>query len=147
MSKKPPGRTHQRDVESVTTAVTRISADSNTMMSHRLLQVDQELQIISSSHNLRIIQLLQSNATTEEEKSFLLHEGDLLRKRLAANKAQREQSSQPPKPPQASKPRLWLQLFLVSNLLLVIYMLTTMTVTKLRILVSHFYHLIPSNLS
>ena len=33
-------------------------------------------------------------------KEFLLHEGDLLRKRLAANKAQREQSSQAPKPSQ-----------------------------------------------
>ena len=31
----------------------------------------------------------------------LLHEGDLLRKRLAANNAQREQSSQAPKPSQA----------------------------------------------
>ena len=79
------------------------------MMSHRLLQVDQELQIASSSHNLRVIQLLQSNATSEVEKSlvdnyykeFLLHEGDLLRERLAANKAQREQSSQAPKPSQA----------------------------------------------
>lgn len=79
-------------------------------MSHRLLQVDQELQIASSSHNLRIIQLLQSNATSEEEKSlvddyykeFLLHEGDLLRKRLAANKAQREQSSNASKPSQAN---------------------------------------------
>ena len=80
------------------------------MISHRLLQVDQELQIASSSHNLRIIQLLQSNATSEEEKSlvndyykeFLLHEGDLLRKRLAANKAQREQSSNASKPSQAN---------------------------------------------
>ena len=88
VSKKPAGRSHQRDVESVATAVTEISADSNTMISHRLLQVDQELQIASSSHNLRIIQLLQSNATSEEEKSlvddyykeFLLHEGDLLRR-------------------------------------------------------------------
>ena len=110
VSKKPAGRSHQRDVESVATAVTKISADSNTMMSHRLLQVDQELQIASSSHNLRIIQLLQSNATSEEEKSlvddyykeFLLHEGDLLRKRLAANKAQREQSSNASKPSQAN---------------------------------------------
>ena len=42
VSKKLPGRTHQRDVESVATAVPMISADSNTMMSHRLLQVDQE---------------------------------------------------------------------------------------------------------
>ena len=109
VSKKPPGRTHQRDVESVATAVTEISAGSNTMMSHRLLQVDQELQIANSSHNLRIIQLLQSNATSEEEKSlvddyykeFLLQEGDLLRKRLATNKAQRELSSQALKPSQA----------------------------------------------
>ena len=96
--------------ESVATAVTKTSADSNTMMSHRLLQVDQELQITSSSHNLRIIQLLQSNATSEEEKSlvddynkeFLLHEGELLRERLAANKAQREQSSNASKPSQAN---------------------------------------------
>ena len=110
VSKKPAGRSHQRDVESVATAVTKISADSNTMMSHRLLQVDQELQIASSSHNLRIIQLLQSNATSEEEKSlvddyykeFLLYEEDLLRKRLAANKAQREQSSNASKPSQAN---------------------------------------------
>ena len=110
VSKKPAGRSHQRDVESVATAVTKISADSNTMMSHRLLQVDQELQIASSSHNLRIIQLLQSNATSEEEKSlvddyykeFLLHERDLLRKRLAANKAQREQSSNGSNPSQAT---------------------------------------------
>lgn len=101
MSKKPPGRNHQRDREATDSMATKTTSNNNTMMSHRLIQVDQELQIANSSHNLRIIELLRMNATTEEEineaneyyREFLLHEGELLKKRLAANKATREKEA------------------------------------------------------
>jgi hypothetical protein len=101
ISKKPPGRSHQRERESSESTETKTTSNNNTMMSHRLIQVDQELQIANSSHNLRIIELLRMNATTQEEitvadeyyKEFLLHEGDLLKKRLAIQKATREKEA------------------------------------------------------
>ena len=101
VSKKPPGRNHQREREATDSTATKTTSNNNTMMSHRLIQVDQELQIANSSHNLRIIELLKLNASTEEEinvaneyyNEFLLHEGDLLKKTLAINKANREKEA------------------------------------------------------
>ena len=109
--KKPPGRVVQRARETCDSTMTKTTSDNNTMMSHRLIQIDQELQIANSSHNLRIIELLQRNAVTDEEKDnvnecmreYLIHEGDLLRKRLATNKSLREKPNQPT---QASQPSI-----------------------------------------
>lgn len=98
VSKKPPGRNHQRDRETTDSVVNKTTSDSNTMMSHRLIQVDQELLIAKSSHNLRIIELMMKNANTDEEideandcyKEYLLHESTVLKQTLAANRALRE---------------------------------------------------------
>lgn len=94
MSKKPPGRNYQRAREAT-------DSNNSTMLAHRLIQVDQELHIANSSHNLRIIEWLRLNATTDDEideaneycKEFLLHKGALLKKRLATNKATREKEA------------------------------------------------------
>ena len=101
VSKKPPGRNHQRDRETTISVVNKTTSDSNTMMSHRLIQVDQELLIAKSSHNLRIIELMMKNANTDEEiddanecyKEYLLHESAVLKKTLADNRALREKEA------------------------------------------------------
>lgn len=101
VSKKPPGRSLQRHRESSDSTVTRTTVDNNTMMSQRLIQVENELEIANSSHNFRIIELLQRNAVTDDEKAlannyyreYLLHESELLAKRLAEFKAVRENAA------------------------------------------------------
>jgi hypothetical protein len=101
MSTKPPGRNVQRDRENTESIVTKTAAAGNTMMSQRIVQMDQELAIASSAHQLQIMDRLQQNAVTTEEKNdaaelyreYLLDEADGVRKILADKRAKREREA------------------------------------------------------
>ena len=97
--KKPHGRVMQRDKADKENSATKTAVDQNTLMSHHLLQVEQELKLSVSAHDLQLIQLLQKNAKTAEDQEFsewcmqehLEGEKDALRERLLKNKNLREQ--------------------------------------------------------
>ena len=101
MSKKPPGRNVQRDRENNESITTKTTTDGNTMMSQRIVQMDQELAIASSAHQLQIMDRLQKNAVTIEEKNdaaelyreYLLNEAESVRQVLAEKRAKREREA------------------------------------------------------
>ena len=95
--KKPPGRNVQRQREHTDTINTKTVADGNAMLSQRIVQMNAELAIASSAHQLQIIDRLQKNARTAEEiedaadlyREYLLDEAETLRKSLADKRAKR----------------------------------------------------------
>lgn len=97
-SKKPPGRALQRERAHNETTTSRASSNSNTMLSHRILQSEGELKIAQSAHDLKMINLLRANADTDEKKEkvdeyyteYLLKESDLLDERMRESRNQRE---------------------------------------------------------
>lgn len=97
VSKKPPGRNVQRQREQTDTINTKTVADGNTMLSQRIVQMNAELAIASSAHQLQIIDRLQKNAKTAEEiedaadlyREYLQDEAETVRKSLAEKRAKR----------------------------------------------------------
>ena len=97
-SKKPPGRVLQRERANNDTTISRVSSDSNTMLSHRIVQSDREVRIVESTHDLKMINILRANADTDEKlqqvneyyEEFLLNESELLGERMKERRALRE---------------------------------------------------------
>ena len=68
VSKRPGGRTVQREKATMESVVAKQSSDSNSMQAHHLLQVDTELECIMSERDLKLIISLERMATTQERK-------------------------------------------------------------------------------
>ena len=98
-SKKPPGRVLQRERANNETTTSRVTTDTNTLVSHRIVQGDREARIVQSTYDLKMINILKANADTDEKlervneyyEEFLINESDLLGERMREQRALREQ--------------------------------------------------------
>ena len=68
VSKRPGGRTVQREKATMESVVAKQSSDTNSMQAHHLLQVDLELECTMSARDLMLIKDLEKRAYTQEEK-------------------------------------------------------------------------------
>ena len=62
------GRNKQRERANSETSIQKSTSDTNTMRSHHLLQVDEELSMARSTYDLKIIEMLIKSANTDEKK-------------------------------------------------------------------------------
>lgn len=67
-NKKPHGRSEQRNQEVQSVSANKIKSDNNTLLSHHVSQVEEEIRISSSAHDLNFINMYTLNAVSEEEK-------------------------------------------------------------------------------
>jgi hypothetical protein len=68
--KKPPGRINQRATSDMIGSATKTLVDHNTLMAHHLVQMEKEMKVTVTAHNLKYINILIDTAVTEEEKEF-----------------------------------------------------------------------------
>ena len=66
------GRNVQRERANADTSIKRSTSDSNTMKSHHLLQVDEEISMSRSAYDLKVIEMLMKCADTEIKKVNLI---------------------------------------------------------------------------
>ena len=62
------GRNKQRERANADTSIKKSTSDTNTMISHHLLQMDGELSMARSNYDLKVIQMLIKNADTDVKK-------------------------------------------------------------------------------
>ncbi len=67
-SRRPPGRTSQREKVTMESSVAKQNSDANSMRAQHLLQVDEELEMNRSARDLQVIDNLSRTATTEAQK-------------------------------------------------------------------------------
>lgn len=68
MTSNLSGRNKQRERANSETTIQKSTSDTNTMRSHHLLQVDEELSMARSTYDLKIIEMLIKSANTDEKK-------------------------------------------------------------------------------
>jgi hypothetical protein len=64
-NKKPHGRSVQRAEEAQSQSATKVKSDNNSILSHHVLQVEEELRISSSTHDICVVDLYTRNAVTD----------------------------------------------------------------------------------
>jgi hypothetical protein len=93
--KKSIGRASQRDRGMSSLSETKQNHEKNTLLAHHSYQVDEELRINSSNHDLKLIQLIKERASSDAERDmsnvlmdrYIKQEQEMLIERLNAKDA------------------------------------------------------------
>jgi hypothetical protein len=67
-SKRPPGRTNQREKVTMDSIVTKQKSSELTIRARQIVLQDEELEMTRSARDLAVIERLAKNADTEEKK-------------------------------------------------------------------------------
>ena len=62
------GRNVQRERSNSEVSIKKVTSDTNSMKYHHLLQVDLELEMARSAHDLKIIEIAMKNADNDSKK-------------------------------------------------------------------------------